>query len=122
MSEFSYSRIGTKILRREGYYAGPTHAHWCPACKAMHDIAVEQPFANGASWSFNGDGDRPTFSPSVNCSWGPFPDGRIERCHYFVKAGKIQYCGDCTHSLAGQTVDLPDVPREVLLRAREVKR
>lgn len=29
-------------------------------------------------------------------------------CHSFVTDGRIQFLGDCTHSLAGQTVDLPD--------------
>lgn len=28
-------------------------------------------------------------------------------CHSFVTDGCIQYLGDCTHRLAGQTVDLP---------------
>jgi hypothetical protein len=124
MSGFSYSRIGTKILRRVGW-AGEgeaTHAHWCPACKVMHDYYVEQPFVNGARWSFNGDGGSPTFTPSMNITIGPFPDGHIERCHYFVTAGRIQYCGDSTHAMAGQTVDLPDVPDEVLKRSQEVER
>ena len=31
-------------------------------------------------------------------------------CHTFVTDGRIQFLGDCTHALAGQTVDLPDWP------------
>jgi hypothetical protein len=31
-------------------------------------------------------------------------------CHYFIRAGKIEFCGDSPHNLAGQTVDLPDWP------------
>ena len=27
-------------------------------------------------------------------------------CHSFVTDGKIQFLGDCTHELAGQTVEL----------------
>lgn len=121
MSDMFYSRIGSKILRRIGYYGegNATHGHWCPACNQMHDYAVEQPFRNGARWTFNGDGDRPSFTPSMNISVGPFRDGSIKRCHYFVTDGRIQYCGDGTHSLAGQTVDLPDVPGEVLGRVPE---
>jgi hypothetical protein len=123
MADMHYSRIGTKILRRIGYYGfegQATHAHWCPACKEMHDYAVEQPFHNGARWSFNGDGDSPTFAPSMNISVGPFRDGTVKRCHYFVRAGRIEYCGDSTHALSGQTVELPDVPDEVLRRVPEV--
>jgi hypothetical protein len=122
MSEMFYSRIGSKILRRVGYYGADgaaTHAHWCPACQEMHDYAVEQSFRNGARWAFNGNGDRPSFSPSMNISVGPFSDGSIKRCHYFVTDGSIRYCGDSTHALAGQTVELPDVPDEVLRRVPE---
>ena len=86
----------------------------------MHDYSVEQPFRNGAQWSFNGSGDSPSFTPSMNISVGPFRDGSIERCHYFVTDGRILYCGDSTHAMAGQTVDLPDVPPEILARTREV--
>ena len=32
-------------------------------------------------------------------------------CHTFVTDGRIQYLGDCTHALAGQTVDMIDWPR-----------
>lgn len=32
------------------------------------------------------------------------------RCHTFIRAGKIEFLGDCTHALAGQTVALPDWP------------
>jgi hypothetical protein len=31
-------------------------------------------------------------------------------CHSFVVDGRIQFLGDCTHHLAGQTVDLPPWP------------
>jgi len=120
MSGFSYSRIGSKVLRREGWYHGPTHAHWCPACATMHDFAVEQPFRNGARWTFNGNGDAPSFSPSMNISIGPYSDGTIFRCHYFLTVGRIQYLPDSTHAMAGQTVDCPDVPQEVLIRTRDV--
>lgn len=121
MVDFQYSRIGSKILRREGWHFVPTHAHWCPACKVMHDFAVEQPFRNGARWTFNGNGDLPTFSPSMNIAVGPYDGGKIDRCHYFLRNGRIEFLGDSTHAMAGQTVDLPDVPAEVLARTREVR-
>ena len=28
-------------------------------------------------------------------------------CHSFVRNGRIEFLGDCTHGLAGKTVDLP---------------
>jgi hypothetical protein len=64
-------------------------------------------------WDFNGNMDSPTFQPSVLASH-PIKDdddkviGRYV-CHSFVTDGQIQFLSDCSHSLKGQTVDLPDV-------------
>jgi len=102
--------MSNKLIRRVGWRVVPTITHWCPACKEPHDFAVDQPFNNGAKWSFDGDVDRPTFSPSMNVRTGPMPDGHLDVCHYFLKEGRIQFLGDCTHDMKGQTVDLPDLP------------
>jgi hypothetical protein len=80
--------------------------HWCPGCKNTHAIAVEKPFENGARWTFDGNMEAPTFAPSVKVNW-PEP-GRV--CHYFIKAGNIEFCSDSTHALAGKTVPLPEWP------------
>lgn len=92
---------------------------WCPGCQEGHSITV-------GTWSWNGSLERPTFSPSVLIRgnqwpreeypehWKPrHPDvapGDDTVCHTFVTDGRIQFLGDCTHVLAGQTVDLPDWP------------
>ena len=92
---------------------------YCPACKAEHSPRVEEPHA----WQFNGDLERPTFKPSLLVTYrhpkgysneNPAPmgyDGEYveERCHSYITDGRIQFLGDCTHALAGQTVDLPEV-------------
>lgn len=31
-------------------------------------------------------------------------------CHYIVTNGRVAYCGDSTHEMAGQTIDMPDLP------------
>jgi hypothetical protein len=31
-------------------------------------------------------------------------------CHSYVTDGKIRFLDDCTHELAGKTVELEDVP------------
>jgi hypothetical protein len=86
-------------------------------------------------WTFvNGDVERPTFvasmlvrsvaMPPVDPKTGDYPKGpdgkylldargriagtRDTVCHSHVRDGKIQFLGDCTHELAGKTVDLPD--------------
>jgi len=84
--------------------------HWCPMCRELHVIAVAQPNPSKARWTFDGNLMRPTFSPSINECTGPFPDGRIEVCHYFLRAGVIEYCGDCTHEGRGQHIPLPPIP------------
>jgi hypothetical protein len=87
---------------------------WCPACEQMHVVTA-------SGWSFDGNYDRPTFSPSILVTgfqsmtdeeyerWVServLPERRPLRCHSFVRAGQVEFLGDCTHALAGQTVAL----------------
>lgn len=83
--------------------------HYCPACKSLHGYAVDKPFENGAQWKWNGDVEKPTFTPSMNIN-----AGTKYTCHYFLTDGKIQYLSDCGHALAGQTIDLPKIPEDAL--------
>lgn len=97
-------------------------AFFCPGCNRRHTITVEGPHA----WGFNGNGDRPTFTPSILFQGvkeltdeqlaiyyrgEPLPEPVPMRCHSFVTDGQIQFLSDCTHSMAGQTVPLADFPR-----------
>lgn len=96
-----------KFMRREtGEYA-----FHCPGCNARHSIwprPLTNP-ENGASWEFNGDVDRPTVSPSLlDVRQFTDPDRRGQVCHSFITDGQIRFLSDCTHTLAGQTVEIPD--------------
>jgi hypothetical protein len=82
---------------------GRTILHWCPGCKCLHPINIDRPNTFGAKWTWNGDVERPTFSPSIHL---------VGMCHYFIRDGMIEFCGDSKHALAGQTVPLPDLPAE----------
>lgn len=84
---------------------GKTLLHWCPGCKSLHPINVEKPNSWNAQWLWDGNVEQPTFNPSINI---------VGRCHYFIHGGQIKYQGDCTHSLAGQTVPLPPIPEDRL--------
>ena len=99
----------------------------CPGCNENHMIRVGD--GSGPGWTFNGDYDRPTFSPSVLVRTGHYVPGfengpcwctyakehpeeeddgfKCAVCHSFVRDGQIQFLSDCTHALAGQTVPLP---------------
>ncbi len=89
---------------------------WCPGCEEGHAI--------GPEWTWNGSTTAPTFRPSVKVTgvqWAmgqafrknthaQVPAGEQTICHSFVTDGRIEFLGDCTHELAGQTVDLPTWP------------
>jgi hypothetical protein len=93
----------------------------CPGC-GEHHAPIE------GQWGFNGDMERPTFTPSILVRSGHYakndggecwctfkerfgrePGFKCKVCHSFVTDGKIQFLNDCTHALAGQMVDLPDL-------------
>jgi hypothetical protein len=83
----------------------------CPGCGESHlfysrDLAAARP--DVPSWTFNGNLDLPTFSPSMYCE-GKDSKCKPFICHSFVTDGRIQFLSDCTHELAGQTVELPEV-------------
>ena len=92
-----------KITQTEGSERGLCLLHWCPGCKWLHVINVEKPNSVGAKWTWDRNAESPTFSPSINI---------VGQCHYFIQAGKIIFCADSRHALAGQTVDLPDFPQD----------
>lgn len=98
---------------------------WCEGCKEVHILYVSNP--NTPNWTFNGDLEKPTFQPSLlvrtghyvsnqpqppNCKFCNDPDFADCRpctvCHSFITDGKIQYLSDCTHALAGKTIELSE--------------
>jgi hypothetical protein len=106
-------------------------AFWCPGCERAHRI--QHGAGNGPRWQWNGDAERPTFSPSVHvtgtdmtekgeadyAAWiaagcparnGVAFESAPVVCHTFVTDGRIQYLNDCTHALAGQTIDMQPFP------------
>lgn len=87
---------------------------WCPGCNSAHSIAHGE--GDGPRWGWNGNAERPTFTPSVLVTWRVppprEPDDPPDRvCHSFVVDGQMQFLGDCTHAMAGQTVPIPPWPR-----------
>lgn len=102
-----------EIKNNEGELIG--YAVRCPACEADEQGSMHvfyRKMADGKpGWTFNGDFEKPTLKPSMSAVsiFGYGNDQYVEhRCHCFVTDGKIQYLADCTHAMAGQTIDLPD--------------
>lgn len=95
---------------------GQRYVFWCPGCKGAHQVATGG--GPGPRWGFNGNVDRPTFTPSLLVRYPANPEAeeefkewRTERvCHSFITDGQIQFLGDCTHPMAGQTVPIPKWP------------
>ncbi len=77
---------------------------FCDGCNLPHSLNVGP--GQGPRWGYNGNPEAPTFTPSVLSRYR-MKDAEVV-CHSFVTDGRIQYLSDCTHHLAGQTVDLPD--------------
>lgn len=81
----------------------------CPGCDSLHMTWTALPNdLTGAKWQFNGDVNRPTISPSLLVRWDYGPEKTKHVCHSFIKDGMIQFLSDCTHALAGQTVEIPE--------------
>ena len=91
----------------------------CPGCGDIHAIPTG---SNG--WNWNGSLDAPTVTPSLDvkaghyashwkegdaCWCGKDYDFKCYRCHSIITGGKIFFCADSSHALAGQTVDLPEI-------------
>lgn len=100
--------------------------HYCPACRSGHEIDTEAPNASGAVWNFDGNVECPTFAPSINMRINT-PDMKgYQRgvsstvCHYFITKGQIIYQGDCTHSMKGRTIDLPEIPPQLYFTSRKL--
>ena len=98
---------------------GERYWFWCKPCDTHHTYQTKAGTDGGPVWQFDGNEESPTFSPSLLVRHGrylrdaegefiPTADGGLEmekvRCHLYVRKGMVQYLGDCSHSLAGQTV------------------
>lgn len=84
---------------------GEGFAHWCPGCDGVHVIMFKRGSFPGPIWTYDGNAEAPTCSPSIRLF---DKDGTI--CHYFLKGGEIDFCGDCRHALSGTKVPLPVWP------------
>ena len=81
---------------------GGGYSFYCPGCRATHTF--------GPGWMVTGMADRPTVEGSIlHIGFAFGEDGasrELPRCHCTIEGGKIRYCSDCEHLLAGSVVDL----------------
>lgn len=92
----------------KSYLCGNSLSFHCPGCRRGHGVPVD----GSRGWVWNQNLEKPTLSPSILVTYNG-SDAGVDGappavCHSFVTDGRIQFLSDCTHELAGQTVDLPD--------------
>jgi hypothetical protein len=97
------------VLKEDVDAVGTVHPDFminCPGCECLHGIWTTN-VDGGPVWTFNGNMEKPTFSPSLKVTY-PEKD-KTNICHSFIRDGKIQFLNDCTHKMKGQTVELPEI-------------
>jgi hypothetical protein len=105
-------RKGEDVL---GYYI------WCVGCKHVHFFPTSLKYYEQSErlqkaerkpvWNFSGTLDKPTFSPSLReYYWRPPEGTEVTICHIIVTDGRVQFCPDCPHALANQTLELELIP------------
>lgn len=107
------------IKRYDAHGGGYGFTFMCPGCEDRHSIRVrEGEDGPRPSWTFNGDLERPTFTPSILVTYNGPDAGQVDEdgfrappavCHSYVTDGSIRFLDDCTHPLAGQVVPLPEL-------------
>lgn len=89
-----------------------THTGWMIRCRNCGWHEFPKKGKPKATWIFNGDMVKPTFTPSMNegvnlPDCGDYkPEYPSRRCHFNIRDGNIIYCGDCSHDLKDQTFPL----------------
>ena len=124
MYRFARPATDDKPPATEQSGAEPDFLFFCPACRCGHAFWTVERNRCKAIWTFDGNMERPTFSPSLKITreiWTPPVTGEnlaewrkapwkqtkvAHVCHLFVKAGRIEYCSDSSHEFAGKTVDM----------------
>lgn len=84
----------------------------CPGCAGLvHKVQVKHDGSAHPVWEFNSNYEKPTFQPSLLLTY-PRLSKPDHTCHSFIRDGRIEFLADCSHDLAGQTIDIPTWSKE----------
>lgn len=91
-------------LKREGMVAlSPDRellGYWCSGCECLHMVNVASDMR--PRWTWNGDVNKPTLSPSIRTFWQRTGEAEQTRCHHFLRDGVIEFLSDsAAHQLRG---------------------
>ena len=91
------------------HFSQDSYGIWCPACQQGHSFNTKR-----GGWTWNDDWFKPTIQGSLGLR---DKDGNKPYvCHSIITNGKIEFLSDSQHELAGQTVELPDFPKDYIKR------
>lgn len=98
-------KLTSKLCRTvDEKHGGHYYYLYCPGCKHAHPYQVPR-------WSFNGNNEQPSFSPSLRIYYtNPETKQEVTCCHFTLTNGVINFCDDChDHQLRGDhpMVDFP---------------
>lgn len=101
-------------LLRPGLYE-----FWCPGCEDHHHIRTEEAPTWGRDlttkepyqvcWRFNGDMDKPTFSPSMKLTTQVGQGRAIHVCHVAIHGGMLEYFAATSHGLAKKFIPMTEL-------------
>lgn len=95
-----------RYTEKDGGYHGEL-GFFCNGCGHRHFVSDKNTnipnLPESSIWTFNGNFENPTIAPSLKLT----SPGYV--CHSVITNGKIRFCPDCTHHLAGQTIELPEI-------------
>jgi hypothetical protein len=109
--------MNTVLVRRGFDHGNGQHVAactvWCPGCDAAHAFNISSTTnIDVPIWQWDGNEEKPTFSPSYMVVWKGYEDGSAvtKVCHSFLRNGVWEFLTDCTHELAGQHVPMVPLP------------
>lgn len=105
-----YQKKMAKIIIIESNGKSVGYCFKCPACGFLHKFCTADAHTEGwPVWTLTGTPEKPTIRDSILVKEDFGENHESRQCHSFVTDGQISFCGDCTHSMAGQTVPLPEI-------------
>lgn len=88
------------LMRSESEPGTQRYVFFCPGCECYH-------FFYTPGWTLKGTEGVPTVEPSILTTTKP--EGVERKCHLYIKAGQIEFLGDCWHDKKGTTVPMVEV-------------
>lgn len=118
-----------KSMLREvihGEITYPSLMFVCPGCAefgntatGLHMLPVNTD-KKKPSWTWDGNLIIPTVNPSILTRWKGKNEDKSKvvelTCHSYLHVGIFEYLDDCTHSLKGQKIEIPDLPDWIIRR------